>query len=424
MDRPPFQTDMGGWVRGSEVPDVKARTLEGKEVSLRDYVQGATLLFFLNSADGGIDAKSLEYIERLSRAYRDQGLQVFAVDTLSTRADFDRWLAKNKGRFSFPLLFDPSGPLPPESTKPRSEWTQEDMQQMAEEWRAAADASVPGQLVNIAGLPPSPPGMVRTWGLPGLPLAVVFDAEEKLVGAVGVGGRARPDAPMRTMPEDSRGRDGLGNLLLIAGVEPRPQDAPEKVYTLQMVQEYRDRMAAERARQTASLVPLLEVGAMAPDFVTVDAGGKSVTLSDYRGKVVLLDFWATWCGPCIASMPHMQTLAQRYKDQGLVVLGSGTEDAPAALKTWIRRNQEKYPDILFAYDAAGREPQSASKSKYGVRGLPTHFVIDRDGRVVGRSTGLPANGDTSKMEYYLSRAGIEVPQETLKRAEELRAQME
>ena len=66
--------------------------------------------------------------------------------------------------------------------------------------------------------------------------------------------------------------------------------------------------------------PVLQPGALAPDFVSRDASGKAVRISDFKGKVVILDFWATWCGPCQASMPHTQTLAKNFKDQGVVVL--------------------------------------------------------------------------------------------------------
>ncbi|MEY4087918.1 MAG: hypothetical protein RJB55_189, partial [Verrucomicrobiota bacterium] len=62
----------------------------------------------------------------------------------------------------------------------------------------------------------------------------------------------------------------------------------------------------------------LGAGVVAPDFATQDPAGKTIRLSDFRGKVVVLDFWAPWCGPCIAAMPHTQEVAAQYKDQGVV----------------------------------------------------------------------------------------------------------
>ena len=91
----------------------------------------------------------------------------------------------------------------------------------------------------------------------------------------------------------------------------------------------------------------LRVGAVAPDFVMKNLAGADVRLSDYKDKVVVLDFWATWCGPCIASFPHTQTLAAKYKDQGVGVLASGTSDTIAKFREWIPANQPKYPDLIF-----------------------------------------------------------------------------
>ena len=98
----------------------------------------------------------------------------------------------------------------------------------------------------------------------------------------------------------------------------------------------------------------LAAGAVAPDFTTLDVAGKEVRLSDFKGKILVLDFWATWCGPCIASFPHTQEVAAKYKDQGVIVLAAGTSDTKDKFLQWIPANQGKYPDIRFTYDPKER----------------------------------------------------------------------
>ncbi len=418
-DRPPYRADVGGLVQGAMLPDIKVLTPDGREVALRDRIKGRTLLF-LWDAKRGFGPGNLESVERLSKAYRKQGLEVIAVADRSTPEDFDRWLRENKGQYSFPLLRSTGGPLPRPPTKPMDQMTQEEMQAMAEEWQAVAGRSVIGQMLNSGE--PLPAG--RSWGIPGMPVLVAFDAGRKLVGMTTIGTGMRPDDPLKPFAEDTGGFEAMGNLLVLAGVEPQPQDKPQHVFTAQMYQAYEKKIQEERARQRAAAVPLLNIGAMAPDFQMLDASGKTIKLSDYRGKVVILDFWATWCGPCIASMPHMQELAVKYKDQGLVVLAAGTDDAASAFEAWIGKNARKNPDIFYAYDPLGREPQRASLSRFGVNMLPTQFIIDRDGRIVGRSLGLSPGGKTAAIEYYLSKAGLDVAPDIVAAGEKLGAATE
>ena len=155
----------------------------------------------------------------------------------------------------------------------------------------------------------------------------------------------------------------------------------------------------------------LRVGDVAPDFVMKNLAGADVRLSDYKDKVVVLDFWATWCGPCIASFPHTQTLAAKYKDQGVVVLASGTSDTIAKFRAWIPVNQPKYPDLVFTWDANERDSatfaERASSKLYGVTGIPTQFVIGRDGKIAGVIVGNGGATDP-RTEAALATAGIKV----------------
>ncbi|MGO8697411.1 MAG: peroxiredoxin family protein [Limisphaerales bacterium] len=161
----------------------------------------------------------------------------------------------------------------------------------------------------------------------------------------------------------------------------------------------------------AEPIPLLEVGALAPDFVSKDLAGKEVRLSDSRNKIVVLDFWATWCGPCKASLPHTAEIAKRYKDQGVVVLANCTSDTRANFDEFVQANREKYSAIEFVCDPHDRGSASfderASRKLYGVKGIPTQFVIGRDGKIAAVIVGY-GEGD-HQLEDALTKLGLTTP---------------
>jgi peroxiredoxin len=121
-------------------------------------------------------------------------------------------------------------------------------------------------------------------------------------------------------------------------------------------------------------------------FTFKDIHGNPVTLSDYKGKVVLLDFWATWCPPCRKEIPGFIELYNAYKSRGLVVIGVSMDDADdiSDVKHFADQIKMNYPILL----GAGREDDL--KPAFGELPLPTSFVIARDGRICGRHDGLTA----------------------------------
>jgi peroxiredoxin len=126
----------------------------------------------------------------------------------------------------------------------------------------------------------------------------------------------------------------------------------------------------------------------APEFTLKDSNGTPVKLSDYKGKVVLLNFWATWCGPCALEMPWFMEFEQQYKSQGFAVLGvSMDDDGWAAVKPYIAEHKMNYR-VLLGDD-------SVAQLYGGLDALPTTYIIDRDGRVA-----FPAHvGLINKSEY-------------------------
>jgi len=118
----------------------------------------------------------------------------------------------------------------------------------------------------------------------------------------------------------------------------------------------------------------------APDFVSENLRGGNTGLADYRGKIVLLNFWATWCMPCRAEMPGMETLWQKYKEQGLVVLAvSVDEGSRGRIETFSKLLDLSFPVLL--------DPESKVSDLYKVSNMPTSFLIDRNGKIISRIVG-------------------------------------
>jgi peroxiredoxin len=121
----------------------------------------------------------------------------------------------------------------------------------------------------------------------------------------------------------------------------------------------------------------------APDFALKDADGKVVHLSDYRGKVVLLDFWATWCGPCKIEIPWFMDMERRDKDKGFEVLGVAMDDEGwEAVKPFAKQIGINYRLVM------GNDQTAAMYG--GVDALPTTFLIDRAGKIAAVHIGLNA----------------------------------
>ncbi len=123
----------------------------------------------------------------------------------------------------------------------------------------------------------------------------------------------------------------------------------------------------------------VEMRAPAPGFSLADLSGKPVSLADFKGKVVVLDFWATWCPPCRREIPDFITLQGEYGPRGVQIVGIAL-DEPEKVHAFARENGMNYPVLLGSDDVSMRYG--------GIEGIPTTFIIDRSGKIVNRFEGF------------------------------------
>ncbi|MDR0562630.1 MAG: TlpA family protein disulfide reductase [Spirochaetaceae bacterium] len=126
-------------------------------------------------------------------------------------------------------------------------------------------------------------------------------------------------------------------------------------------------------------LPLLREKQRIRDFSLKTLDGSSITLSRLKGKVVFLNFWATWCPPCRAEMPSMEILYQRYKDSGVELIAVDIMEKPQDVRNFLKNNPYTFP---IAMDADG-----AVSGQYGIQAVPTTFIIDRDNTIIFAGAG-------------------------------------
>ena len=131
-------------------------------------------------------------------------------------------------------------------------------------------------------------------------------------------------------------------------------------------------------RTLAQAGKLAAEGELAPDFTLSRIDGGEVTLSELRGKVVILDFWATWCPPCVKGIPEFVELYNEYKAQGLDVIGISVDRGPSPVQKFVAKNNVNYPVVM-----ADRKVADAYQPAY----IPTTYILDRDGKIVTKVVG-------------------------------------
>lgn len=119
------------------------------------------------------------------------------------------------------------------------------------------------------------------------------------------------------------------------------------------------------------------VGEELPDFSAIDSDGNQISLSEYRGKVILLDFWAAWCGPCVGEMPNVKKVYEKYHDRGFDIIGVSLDNNEAEFRDFIRENNLPWRQVF-----SGQGWNSPIARQFQIRAIPAPWLIDRDGKLV------------------------------------------
>ena len=133
------------------------------------------------------------------------------------------------------------------------------------------------------------------------------------------------------------------------------------------------------------------LGDRAPSFTLRDTGGQVVALQDYLGQIVVLNFWATWCPPCIEEMPSLNRLQERYNDRGMKVLAVSVDEDPDDYRNFLTQNEIAFLTL--------RDPSRRVSLQYGTVKLPETYIIGRDGYLLNKIIG-PADWMSQEMLSY------------------------
>lgn len=137
------------------------------------------------------------------------------------------------------------------------------------------------------------------------------------------------------------------------------------------------------------------IGRDAPGFALPAGDGKTLNLSDYKGKVVYLDFWASWCGPCRKSFAWMNEAQAKYGAQGLQIVGVNLDQKNEDARSFLKDMPAKF---AVAFDQSGKVPGS-----FGLKGMPTSYLIGRDGKVIAEHIGFK-EADRAALESKIQLA--------------------
>lgn len=145
-----------------------------------------------------------------------------------------------------------------------------------------------------------------------------------------------------------------------------------------------EKIQREREVEYERLYPSLGIQRVDPpeeaeDFTLKTLKGGTVSLKDYRGRLIFLNFWATWCGPCRAEMPSMQRLWEEFKEEDFVILAINIQEESKLVSSFMNERGLSFPVLL---DEKGKVARS-----YGIRGIPTTFFLNPEGEIIGKAVG-------------------------------------
>jgi len=245
------------------------------------------------------------------------------------------------------------------------------------------------QLHNIRNLPDDV--RARTTKDLAIQIRQLPSAPNKLRLAVGLAGRAT---------EGDFGHDTLQEVAttLADAIKEQPPKKQDAYLELASLVRYEHVNASLDSPEFAAAMAKLEADDQHRNeakFTLTDLRGKTWTLRDLRGKVVLVNFWATWCPPCRKEMPDLETLYRRFGPQGLVILGISDEEA-AKVKPFVEQQKVTYPVLL--------DPGRRVNELFQIEGIPKTFIYDREGKIVAQSIDMRTQKQFLEM---LGKAGLQ-----------------
>jgi thiol-disulfide isomerase/thioredoxin len=138
-----------------------------------------------------------------------------------------------------------------------------------------------------------------------------------------------------------------------------------------------DRLAQEE--KANAIQAKLKEGAIFPGFSETDLHGQPVSVAKYKGKVVLVDFWATWCGPCVGELPHVLATYKKHHDAGFEIIGISLDEDRDKLTSFMEKN-----NVVWQQFFDGKGWQNKLAANYGIRSIPATFLLDGTGKIIGR----------------------------------------
>lgn len=191
-----------------------------------------------------------------------------------------------------------------------------------------------------------------------------------------------------TLAFANENKDNLAGFYAILSLDPSLYETEMIIYADEVKNKFPDNSTVQSFVNHMTELKVLAVGQKAPDFESIDPNGKVVKLSDFKGQYTLLDFWASWCGPCRQENPNIVEQFEKYKDKGFTVFGVSLDDSRSA---WLKGIKDDKLNWTHVSDLQRWDSQPAQL--YKINAIPASFIIGPDGTILGKNLRGKALGE-------------------------------